>query len=155
MGETDMSQIKVLVLIALLAGCATMRNTPQQDATYALFAECRAETNSSAKLRQVYPNGSFTWVKGSDTSDDGMTDCMVRKGRKFEWVNTPRGAWGGSSGNPERTKTVFEACRTETGYASATLTELNPDGGFRYRGDDPEANKAFKVCLRDKGLRIY
>lgn len=150
-----MSPIKVLVLIALWAGCAMVQNTPQQDATHALFAECKAETNSSAKLQQVYPNGTFTWVKGSDTTDDGMKDCMVRKGQKFDWVNTPRGAWGGSSGSAEKTKTIFEHCKTETGYASATLTELNQDGGFRYRGDDREANKAFTSCLKDKGLRIY
>jgi len=150
-----MTRLVVLVLAVSLTGCSTMQNTPQQDATYALFTQCRAETNSSARLKQVYPNGSFTWVKGSDTYDDGMTDCMAKKGQKFGWANTPRGAWGGSAGNPEKTKATFEACKTETGYASATLTELNSDGGFRYRGDDPEANKAFKVCLRDKGLRIY
>ena len=145
----------LFVVVLALAGCASMRNTPEQDATHALFAQCKAETNSSAKLQQVYPNGGFTWVKGSDTSDDGMKECMVRNGQKFEWTNTPRGVWGGLSGSSERTKTAFETCKTETGYASATLTELNPNGGFRYRGDDPEANKAFKVCLRDKGLRTY
>jgi hypothetical protein len=151
-----MRRLLLAPALLLLAGCASMRNTPQQDATYALFAECKAETNSSAQLRQVYPNGGFSWVRGSGTSDDGMTDCMVRKGQKFEWVNTPRGAWGSaSSGNPEKSRTAFEACKTETGYASATLTELNSDGSFRYRGDDPKANAGFKSCLRGKGLRVY
>ncbi len=51
----------VLALSAiLLAGCGSMRNTPLQDATYARFAQCKAETNSSAKLQQVYPNGGFS-----------------------------------------------------------------------------------------------
>jgi hypothetical protein len=150
--------LRALVIAAvLLSGCASMRNTPQQDATHALFAQCRAETNSSARLKQVYPNGSFTWVMGTDTSDQGMKDCMVKKGQKFDGTTiTPRGAWGGlSSGNPEKTRTAFEACKAETEYASAWLTEVNPDGSFRYRGDDPKVNTGFKSCLRDKGLRVY
>ncbi len=80
---------------------------------------------------------------------------MVRKGQKFEWVNTPKGAWGGSPNDPVKTRTAFEACKGETGYASASLTELNPDGSFRYRGDDSKTNTVFKSCLREKGLRVY
>jgi hypothetical protein len=81
----------------LVVGCASFKNTPQQDATHARFAECRAETNSNARLQQVYPDGGFTWLKGSDTYDNGMKDCMVRKGQKFAWVITPTGATGASS----------------------------------------------------------
>jgi len=145
---------RILLALApcLLAGCASMRNTPQQEAAYALFDQCKAETNSSARLLQVYPDGGFTWVKGTDNSDQGMKECMVQKGRKFEWANTPRGAWSGAPA--EKTRTVFEACKAETGYTSATLTEVNADGSFRYRGDDPKTNTVFKSCLRDKGLTV-
>jgi hypothetical protein len=150
----NMTRITLPVVVVLaLTGCASMRNTPQQDATYALFAQCKAETNSSALLKHVYPNGSFTWLAGSGPrsyiGDESMVACLQKAGRRFEWTNVPR--TGTSRGSPEKTMEHFEACKQESGYYAATISELNPDGSFRYGGGDPVANKAFKVCMTGKG----
>jgi hypothetical protein len=58
---------------------------------------------------------------------------------------------GCATGSPEKTRAHFEECKEQTGYKTATLTKVNPDGSFVYKGDDAEANKTLKACLDSKG----
>ena len=74
------------VLVApLLTGCATFKNTPQQDATRRHFDECVNEVKPMrAYLTRVDPDGSYYWNYGADDTKgrNDMTDCMYRKGHK-------------------------------------------------------------------------
>jgi hypothetical protein len=56
-----------------------------------------------------------------------------------------------ATGSVEKTRAHFEECKEQSGYKTATLTEVNSDGSFLYTGDDPEANKVLKDCLSRKG----
>lgn len=58
---------------------------------------------------------------------------------------------GCATGSPEKTRAHFEECKEQSGYKTAVLTEVNPDGSFLYKGDDPAANNALKACLSGKG----
>lgn len=75
--------------VVLLAGCASMRNTPRQDATYALFAQCKAETGADVTLDRVEPNGRISrWTLNASSGgyyDHGMADCLRSKGRRVAW----------------------------------------------------------------------
>jgi hypothetical protein len=101
------------------------------------------------------PQTQRTWQ--DDLADQMAADNRVRSSREtyFETCMRAKGYhWGPlqsqvTPGSPEKTRANFEACKQQTGYPSATLMKLNPDGsfGYRYEGDD----KVFLRCLRDKG----
>jgi hypothetical protein len=75
----------VALLAALVVGCATFKNTPQQDATRRHFDECLNEVRPMrAYLTRVDPNGTYAWNYGADDTKgrNDMMDCMYRKGHK-------------------------------------------------------------------------
>ena len=83
---------------------------------------------------------------------DNYVACMQRKGYTTESASAlqPRLT-------PEQLVQIrsdFEACREQSGYWGASITEINSDGTFRWTGDDPEANKVLKACLAGRGRRI-
>src|SRR5438132_14340548 len=54
-------RIRRALVLTLLAGCGTLQNTPQQDATYARCQKCLDETHASAQHLRVHPSGDFQW----------------------------------------------------------------------------------------------
>jgi len=81
-----MSKLMTLLLGSIsLAGCATLKNTPAQDATIRHFDECVSEVHPvRAYLTGVSPDGSYRWNSAADDQKgrNDMTDCMYRKGHK-------------------------------------------------------------------------
>ena len=133
------SRMRRALVLTLLAGCGTLQNTPQQDATYARFQKCLDETHASAQLLRVHPSGDFQWQltrAGAGNDDGGMQNCLSRRARE------------------DRIKVDFEECRSRV-YPEATLAELNANGTFRWHATGTsEANEKLKLCLKERGYKV-
>jgi hypothetical protein len=71
----------------LIAGCASVQNTPAQDRTWNAYRVCTTETGANAVMQRVDPDGRY-YVLCSDrcTHWAEFTDCMREKTR------APRGS---------------------------------------------------------------
>jgi hypothetical protein len=51
-----------LILAAvLLAGCASVQNTPQQERTWAAYEACKARIPTNITIQRVDPDGGVGW----------------------------------------------------------------------------------------------
>jgi hypothetical protein len=76
-----MNSIKLLVLSALLAGCATMANTPAQDRTYAAIERCKGLQPSGYQVTRVNSDGSYKYYGGDFAGGrDGWLACIKAGG---------------------------------------------------------------------------
>jgi hypothetical protein len=48
---------------------------------------------------------------------------------------------------------AFSLCKVEAGNRGAVLTEVNADGTFRFRVDDPVAYETVRTCMSGKGYQ--
>ena len=142
-----------LTLALVLAGCVSYPPalSPTKDQTAAQQTTdakaCDHEVHGPARLMTM-----DVFTAWSSEERDKYVACMQRKGYTTQSAPPlqPRPT-------PEQLVQIradFEACREQSGYWGASITELNSDGTFRWTGDDPEANKVLKACLVGRGRRI-
>lgn len=85
-----------IVLILLLAGCASPAQTPKQAKVESDFADCARDVGArGATITYVAPNGSFKWTSGgpggvSKAQSNDMYACMRAKGYRFYDGPIPR-----------------------------------------------------------------
>jgi uncharacterized lipoprotein YajG len=75
-----MNPVKVLVLIALLAGCATVANTPAQDRTWAAIDKCKALQPATMQVNRVYADGRSQWSGWSHGGQPEWMTCISAGG---------------------------------------------------------------------------
>jgi hypothetical protein len=64
----------VVLLVIALAGCATFKNTPQQDYVYAMAGPCEGH---GAQIKHVHPDGSWTgYASGGAYTVPEFRACM-------------------------------------------------------------------------------
>lgn len=79
----------MLVLIVVIAGCASVQNTPAQDLVWNAYRICQTETSSNVVIDQVRPDGSWTgWCNGKCNRDSELQDC-IREKVKAQRTNAP------------------------------------------------------------------
>jgi hypothetical protein len=85
------------LLAALVAGCATLQNTPQQDYTWAMWENCKASGTFNANVfyvNRVDPNGrAWSNVSLGNSSGEGrlMWACMAEQQKAnpyLDWLKT-------------------------------------------------------------------
>jgi hypothetical protein len=68
-------------LALLITGCATTRNTPEQDLVWAAAKTCKTETGSTINVERVDAQGRITaaWCNDKCTRIEEMQDCILHK----------------------------------------------------------------------------
>jgi len=77
-----------LILAAvLLAGCATVQNTPQQERTWAAYEACKAAGRvKHGQIDRVEPDGRWFWVvSGSPYGFSELEACMQETAPAQTW----------------------------------------------------------------------
>jgi hypothetical protein len=142
-----------VTLALVLAGCISyppaLSPTKGQTADQQIADAKDCDHEVHGPIRIITMDVFSAW---SAAERDKYLACMERKGYTTQSASTlqPRPT-------PEQLVQIradFEACRERSGYWGASITEINPDGTFRWTGDDPEANKVLKACLVGRGRRI-
>lgn len=73
----------LLLAALLLAGCAALKNTPQQDQSSAAWAACKAEGRTgNLQLIRVEPDGRY-WFSYSAGGYEDAKACMAEQFAKM------------------------------------------------------------------------
>jgi hypothetical protein len=91
----------VTVASSLIAGCASLANTPAQDTAWSRWTACQAQVRG-ADLRTIQQDGRiFFWYSGPENAQD-MLACLRRAGNGGatlpEPIADPRPGGGGGGG---------------------------------------------------------
>jgi uncharacterized lipoprotein len=77
-----MRTVAGVLVVAALSGCASMKNTPQQDATWKAYSLCQYEGRipNNVQMVRVEPDGRYwyEWINGSRGSTD-LEQCIREK----------------------------------------------------------------------------
>jgi hypothetical protein len=67
----------LMLAAVLLAGCAALQNTPQQNRTWAAYDACRGQVPTNVVLLRVEPDGRY-WFSTGDGSygREQLVGCM-------------------------------------------------------------------------------
>jgi len=151
MKQTMLVATILVVVFGASTGCAL---TPLQEAKIGAWNDCKNEVHpSQADLTRMDARGNAIRTYGTSADSVAMEACMDAKGfgRVRNDIATPSSA--GSIRQPAQIRADFDVCKEQSQYWTARLTEVTPDGQFRYEGDDPVGKKALVACLRAKGYR--
>jgi len=79
----------VILLLAVLAGCATLKNTPQQDYVWEMGGICDSQS-AFWKMQSVRADGSYT-VRGATNGPPGSHDYLACMQQQMK--ARPYGQW--------------------------------------------------------------
>lgn len=83
----------LVVVLAVVAGCATFKNTPQQDYLYAMARPCEG---NGVQVKSVSPDGkswSYSWFGGAYTVPE-FQQCVqgqMRSNPYSQWLKKEAG----------------------------------------------------------------
>lgn len=84
MARSSAIPVSCLVACLLLAGCASMKNTPAQDMVWQAHGECQAEgrISNNVVISRVEPDGRY-WVetRNGNAGLPAFVECMNEKFR--------------------------------------------------------------------------
>lgn len=80
MGNSATRLTVVLTAAVLIVGCASMRNTPQQEWVMTKFEECRTKTGGwNARLDRVEPDGRYHVTVAQTQTDYNRVEACLKE----------------------------------------------------------------------------